>query len=242
MILEPIATTIFNLLKHLDASTRFAGLDNYSSIFGSYRDKCLVFILSRAVDKSGMIDAMVYIRERLVAYGLSVVGSFLGLDNDDPEAHIFIAAEPGEILCIKIAALESIASSRVSEGGVSTNWMLRWRTEIDDRERFLIAAGIYFVAEKPEEEVFEEMVMLTGSREEAEGIASLVWRIAFGEGYTLEQWADLLRSLSILSPWEAIWRFQNLVERGMRRRHNREPADLRDRNVLRTALKTLGTG
>jgi hypothetical protein len=120
--------------------------------------------------------------------------------------------------------------------------MLRWRTEIDDRERSLIAAGIYFVAEKPEEEVFEEMVMLTGSREEAERIASLVWRIAFGEGYTLEQWADLLRSLSILSPWEAIWRFQNLVERGMRRRHNREPADLRDRDVLRTALKTLGTG
>jgi hypothetical protein len=84
--------------------------------------------------------------------------------------------------------------------------------------------------------------MLTGSREEAERIASLVWRIAFGEGYTLEQWADLLRSLSILSPWEAIWRFQNLVERGMRRRHNREPADLRDRDVIRTALKTLGTG
>jgi hypothetical protein len=120
--------------------------------------------------------------------------------------------------------------------------MLRWRTEIDDRERSLIAAGIYFVAEKPEEEVFEEMVMLTGSREEAERIASLVWRIAFGEGYTLEQWTDLLRSLSILSPWEAIWRFQDLVERGMRRRHNREPADLRDRDVLRTALKILGTG
>jgi hypothetical protein len=36
--------------------------------------------------------------------------------------------------------------------------MLRWRTEIDDRERFLIAAVIYFVAEKPEEEVFEEML------------------------------------------------------------------------------------
>jgi hypothetical protein len=32
------------------------------------------------------------------------------------------------------------------------------------------------------------------------------------------------------------------VERGMRRRHDREPADLRDRDVLRTALKTLGTG
>jgi hypothetical protein len=242
MSIEPIATTIFNLLKHLDASARFVGLGNYSSIFGSYRDKCLVFSVSRVADKSKMIEAMVYTRETLVAYGLSVVGSFLGLDNDDPETHIFIAAELGEILCIKIAALESIASSRVSEGGVSTNWILRWRTEIDDRERSLIAAGIYFVAEKPEEEVFEEMVMLTGSREEAERIASLVWRIAFGEGYTLEQWADLLRSLSILSPWEAIWRFQNLVERGMRRRHNGEPADLRDRDVLRTALKTLGTG
>ncbi|MEM2472947.1 MAG: hypothetical protein QXQ96_10620 [Sulfolobales archaeon] len=229
-------------MKRLDASARFVGLGNYSSIFGSYRDKCLVFSLSKVVDKSKMIDAMVYTREMLVAHGLSVVGSFLGLDNDDPEAHIFIAIKPGEILCIKIAALESIASSRVSEGDDPANWLPWLGSEIDDRGRFLIAAGIYFVAEKPEEEVFEEMVMLTGSREEAERIASLVWRIAFGEGYTLEQWADLLRSLSILSPWEAIWRFQNLVERGMRRRHNREPADLRDMNVLRTALKPLGTG
>jgi hypothetical protein len=32
------------------------------------------------------------------------------------------------------------------------------------------------------------------------------------------------------------------VERGLRRRHNREPANLRDRDVLRTALKILGTG
>jgi hypothetical protein len=171
-----------------------------------------------------------------------VVGSFLGLDDDDPEAHIFIATKPGEILCIKIVALESIASSKFSESNALASGMLWLGSGIDDRGRFLIAAGIYFVAEKPEEEVFEDMVMLTGSREEAERIASLVWRIAFGEGYTLEQWADLLRSLSILSPWEAIWRFQNLVERGMRRRHNREPADLRDRDVLRTALKTLGTG
>jgi hypothetical protein len=242
MILEPIATTIFNLLKRLDASTRFAGLGNYSSIFGSYRDKCLVFSVSRVVDKSKMIEAMVYTRETLIADGLSVVGSFLGLDRDDPEAHIFIAAELGEILCVKIVALEGKASPKVSGGNAFASGMLWLGSGIGDLGRFLIAAGIYFVAEKPEEEVFEEMVMLTGSREEAERIASLVWRIAFGEGYTLEQWADLLRSLSILSPWEAIWRFQNLVERGMRRRHNREPADLRDRDVLRTALKTLGTG
>jgi hypothetical protein len=242
MSIEPIATTISNILRGLDPNARYAGLGNYPSIFGSYRDKCLVFSVSRVADKSRMIDAMVYIRERLVAYGLSVVGSFLGLDNDDPEAHIFIATKPGEIVCIKIAALEGKASPRVSGGNAIASGMLWLGSGIGDLGRSLIAAGIYFVAEKPEEEVFEDMVMLTGSREEAERIASLVWRIAFGEGYTLEQWADLLRSLSILSPWEAIWRFQDLVERGMRRRHNREPADLRDRDVLRTALKTLGTG
>jgi hypothetical protein len=105
----------------------------------------------------------------------------------------------------------------------------------------LVAAGLYMVDGRPEEEVLEDMVELVGSREEAERIASLVWRIAYGEGYTLNEWADLLRSLAILSPWEAIWRFQELVERGLRRRHNREPANLRDRDVLRTALKILGT-
>ncbi len=52
--------------------------------------------------------------------------------------------------------------------------MLRWRTEVDDRERLLIAAENYMVVEKPEEEGFEEMVKPTGSREEAEKIASLV--------------------------------------------------------------------
>jgi len=62
MIVEPIATTVFNLLKRLDASARFVGLGNYSSIFGSYRDKCLVFSLSKVVDKSKMIDAMVFTR------------------------------------------------------------------------------------------------------------------------------------------------------------------------------------
>jgi hypothetical protein len=56
----------------------------------------------------------------------------------------------------------------------------------------------------------------------------------------LDQWTDLLKSLSILSPLEATWRFRSLVEKGLRKRHNEEPEDLRDRDFLRTALKTLG--
>jgi hypothetical protein len=39
-------------------------------------------------------------------------------------------------------------------------------------------------------------------RDEAEAIASLVWRIAFEEGYSLEEWADLLESLKTLPPAE----------------------------------------
>jgi hypothetical protein len=91
------------------------------------------------------------------------------------------------------------------------------------------------INERPEK-VFEDMIRLLGSRGEAERIASLIWRIAYGEGYTLDQWTDLLKSLSILSPWEAVWRFQSLVEKGLRKRHNEEPEDLRDRDFLRTAL------
>jgi len=50
-------------------------------------------------------------------------------------------------------------------------------------------------------------------RDEAEAIASLVWRIAFEEGYSLEEWADLLESLKTLPPRKAIWRFQELAEK-----------------------------
>ena len=118
---------------------------------------------------------------------------------------------------------------------------LRWRVGLEDRERPLVAAALYFVEPRPEEEVFREMAGLVGP-EEAEGIASLVWRIAFGEGYTLEEWAGLLERLTILSSWECIWRFQELAERGLRRRHTAPPAKLRDWEVLRAACKHLGTG
>ena len=64
----------------------------------------------------------------------------------------------------------------------------------------------------------------------------------FGEGYTLDEWAYLLESLKILSPWECIWRFQELVEKGLRKKHTAEPADLEDREVLRAARKYMSTG
>ena len=118
----------------------------------------------------------------------------------------------------------------------------RWRAGLEDWERRLAAAAMYFVDPRPEEEVFRDMEALVG-RGEAEAIASLVWRIAFGEGYSLDEWAELLRSLSILSPWECIWRFQELVEKGLRRRHRAggEPS-LGDRDALRAACKMLGSG
>jgi hypothetical protein len=64
---------------------------------------------------------------------------------------------------------------------------------------------------------------------EAERIASLVWRIAFGEGYSLDEWAGLLESLTLLSPWECVWRFQELAEKGLRRGHNVEPVRVSDK-------------
>ena len=118
---------------------------------------------------------------------------------------------------------------------------LRWRTGLEDWEKPLLAAAMYFVDPRPEEEVFGDMVELVG-REMAEGIAALVWRIALGEGYNLDAWADLREGLKILSPWECIWRFQELVEKGLRRRHEAEPASLDAREVLRAACKLLGTG
>jgi len=118
---------------------------------------------------------------------------------------------------------------------------IRWRVGLEEWEKPLLAAAIYMVDPRPEEEVFKDMEVLVG-REEAERIAALVWKIAFGEGYTLEEWARLLEKLTILSPWEPIWRFQSLVEKGLRRRHSAPPADLRDWEVLRAACKYMGTG
>lgn len=115
------------------------------------------------------------------------------------------------------------------------------RIGLEDWEKPLVAAALYMVDSRPEDEVFRDMVELVG-REMAERIASLAWRIAFGEGYTLEEWADLLESLKILSPWECIWRFQELVEKRLRKKHTAEPAELDDREVLRAACKHLGTG
>jgi len=119
--------------------------------------------------------------------------------------------------------------------------MLRWHTGLEDWEKPLLAAAIYFVDPRPEDEVFRDMEELIG-REEAERIAVLVWRIAFGEGYTLEEWTKLLEKLTVLSSWEHVWRFQELVEKGLRRRHSAPLADLRNWEVLRAACKYMGTG
>ena len=113
--------------------------------------------------------------------------------------------------------------------------------ELEVWERPLVAAALYFVEPRPKEEVMSAMEELVGG-ETAERIASLVWRIAFGEGYSLDEWASLLERLKTLSPWECIWRFQRLAEKGLRRRHNAEPAELEDWEALRAACKHLGTG
>ncbi len=63
---------------------------------------------------------------------------------------------------------------------------LRWRTGLEEWERLLLAAAMYMVDPRPEKEVFKDMEELVGG-EMAERIASLVWRIAFGEGYTLDE-------------------------------------------------------
>jgi len=114
--------------------------------------------------------------------------------------------------------------------------------EYTAREKRRDAAGMYMVDPRPEEEVLRDMVRLVGE-EEAERIASLVWRIAYGEGYSLEEWARLLSRLKVLSPWTCIWRFQELVDRGLRRRHtSNPPPDMKDWEALRAACKILGTG
>ena len=120
--------------------------------------------------------------------------------------------------------------------------MLSERALISRREILLVAAAKYMVDPRPEEEVLEEIARAVGSREVAERIASLVWRIAFGEGYTVDEWANLLKSLETLSPWECIWRFQELVAKGFRKRHGAPPIELSDREILRYACKAMSTG
>jgi len=125
---------------------------------------------------------------------------------------------------------------------VATGLAARWRRRLEPWEKRLLAAALYMVAEEPEEEVLKAMAELVGPAE-AERIACLVWKIAYGEGYTLDEWAQLLTSLRTLSPWECIWRFQTLAEQRLRHPHPHcEPAHLDEREVLRAACKSLGTG
>ncbi|MEB3765657.1 MAG: hypothetical protein GSR77_05795 [Desulfurococcales archaeon] len=63
------------------------------------------------------------------------------------------------------------------ENGESTRYVsvngIRWHTGIEDWEKPLLAAAMYFVEPRPEEEVFWEMEELVG-KEMAERIASLL--------------------------------------------------------------------
>jgi len=65
----------------------------------------------------------------------------------------------------------------------------RWSTGIEDGEDPLLAAAIYMVDPRPIGEVSRDMEELVG-REMAKRITSPVWRIALGEGYTLDEWAE----------------------------------------------------
>jgi hypothetical protein len=168
--------------------------------------------------------------------------------------YLTVALEPGWVVVIRVigdrleppvrrgesrvegepGATEAPRPSRVVGG-------IRWRRGLEGWERPLVAAGIYFVDPRPEGEVFEDMARLVG-REEALRIASLVWRVAYGEGYTLDKWASLVEGLRTLSPWPCIGRFQYLAGRGLRRRHTAlQPKTINDKEALRAACKTLGT-
>jgi len=125
----------------------------------------------------------------------------------------------------------------VNIGGV----VVRWKYRLEEWEKPLVATAMYFVDPRPEEEVMRDMEELVG-RESTERIASLVWKIAFGEGYTDEEWFRLLESLKILRPWKCIWKIQELASKGLRKKHNAEPANLSDREILRVVCKALGTG
>lgn len=119
---------------------------------------------------------------------------------------------------------------------------IKWRSGVEEWEKPIIAAAIYFADKRPDDEVLRDMEELVG-KDEAERIASLIWRIAFGEGYTLEEWADLLEGLKTLSPWECVWRFQELARRGLRVKHEAPlPRTINDREALRACCKYLGLG
>jgi len=128
------------------------------------------------------------------------------------------------------------ASERALRAYKAGVWLGEW-------EKVFVATALYMVDPRAEEEVLRDMAELAGSWEAAEELARRVWAIAYGEGYTLGEWASLLESLRTLSPWEAIWRFQELASRGLRRRRPGKRGDWQeDREILRTACKILGTG
>ncbi|NPA96038.1 MAG: hypothetical protein GXO32_00365 [Crenarchaeota archaeon] len=78
-------------------------------------------------------------------------------------------------------------------------------------------------------------------REEAERIVSLVCRIAFGEGYTLDELANLL---SLSRPYRrrnASRDSRELASKGLMKRREAPSIELSNREVLRCARKLVST-
>jgi len=234
--------------------------------------KSLNIALSKPIPVDKLASVLVALAQALRDRGYRVLGEVIqmGRSSDDWILRMPIVIRAGEIAELRIfnvlnsdSSLESLETATgystyvseirrvtedVKQSGkavfklVNINGIVvMWKYGLEDWERPLVVAAMYFVDPRPEEEVMSDMEVLVG-REEAERIAALVWKIAFGEGYTDDEWFNLLESLKILSPWECVWRFQELASRGLRKKHSVEPANLSDKEVLRAACKEMGTG
>jgi len=232
------------ILERYGARPIVAGAGAYGLHVEFDPTKDVDIVLSKPLDVANLTEVMKELVRGLKDRGRRVVGARiqLGRGGEDWVIQVFVVAGSGRVVAVEVFNLLPVRPATLYEAAKHLfNVSVKWRRGLGEWEEPLVAAGMYMVDPRPEDEVFRDMVELVG-REEAERIASLVWRIVYGEGYSLEEWAGLLESLTILSPWECIWRFQELAGKGYRRRHDVEPANLRDREVLRYACKLLGTG
>ena len=101
------------------------------------------------------------------------------------------------------------------------------------------AAGIYMSWLAPEEKA--RRIMASYIPEELiDSVAAAVWKVAMGEGYTVDEWYQLLRMKPLAQPLDCIWRFQWMVEKGWRRRPKAKPhPQVEDILVIHYACKLI---
>ena len=159
------------LLRNIHEELREILVEYGSDTIIASRDNDIEIVLHKQLDVNALADILRKLADGLRKKGWRVVGARLELSEGTWRARIFVVLDLGKIVSITIAnpTQQSSTQSIYEESPtLSTQHRsipiegLRWRTGLEERERLLEAAAMYFVEEAPEEIVMKRLEELVG--------------------------------------------------------------------------------